>query len=82
MNRVAQHFSVGDRIKGKVQVDLNFFMIYYVFPAILLTENEHAVLLADEICSAWGNHFKDSKIKYTEYDKLYVSFHDKIFGIL
>jgi hypothetical protein len=82
VNQIAQRFSAGGKIKSRIQVDLNFFMIYYVFPAILLTESEHAVLLADAICSAWGNRFKESKIQYTDYDKLYTSFHDKIFGIL
>ena len=27
---------------GAIQTDLNFFMIYYVFPAILLTEHDDA----------------------------------------
>jgi hypothetical protein len=82
VNQIAKHFSNRGKIKGNIQVDLNFYMIYYVFPAILLTESEHAILLADAICSAWGSQFKESKIKYTDYDKLYASFHDKIFGIL
>ena len=30
-----------------VQTDLNFFMIYYVFPAILLTEHDDAKLIAE-----------------------------------
>ena len=32
-----------------VQTDLNFFMIYYVFPAILLTEHDDAKLIADHL---------------------------------
>ena len=64
-----------------VQTDLNFFMIYYVFPAILLTEHDDAKLIADHLCSRWGEKFKNSKIQYTDYDSLYVSFREKIFGI-
>lgn len=78
---VEEGFTVKGKIKGALQADLNFFMIYYVFPAILLTEHSEAVLLADAICAAWGNTFKNSKIDYTDYDKLYSSFREKILGI-
>ena len=62
-------------------MDLNFFMIYYVFPAILMTQNDNAKLMADTLCETWGKSFKDSKIGYTDYDTLYESFKEKIFGI-
>ena len=35
------------KIDSAVQTDLNFFMIYYVFPAILLTEHDDAKLIAE-----------------------------------
>ena len=77
--------AIGATKKGKIdsrtQVDLNFFMIYYVFPTILGTEHEYAKLIADSICSAWGKRFKESQIQYTDYDTLYGSFREKIFGI-
>lgn len=69
------------KIPANVQVDLNFFMIYYVFPTILNLESEHAKLIADKVCELWGKRFKDSKIQYTDYDTLYGSFRNKIFGI-
>lgn len=69
------------KIEGCVQADLNFFMIYYVFPALLKTDHEDARLIADAICSEWGKRFKDSKIRYTDYDSIYGAFREKIFGI-
>lgn len=69
------------KIDSAVQTDLNFFMIYYVFPAILKTEHEDAKLIDDTLCAKWGSTFKDSKISYTDYDSLYVAFREKIFGI-
>ena len=69
------------KIGGRKQVDMNFFMIYYVFPAILLTEHENAKEIADAICAKWGKTFKNSEIGYTTYEKLYDSFRNKIFGI-
>ncbi len=69
------------KVPANVQVDLNFFMIYYVFPTILKLECSSAKTLADKICQLWGDRFKDSKIQYTDYDTLYGSFRNKIFGI-
>lgn len=73
--------SKNGKIKSYVQTDLNFFMIYYVFPALLMTGHESAKTIADGICTAWGQRFKDSKIQYTDYDSLYNAFREKIFGI-
>ena len=78
---VKQIFEKKGKIKGSTQMDLNFFMIYYVFPAILMTQREEAKLMADTLCETWGNSFKDSKIGYTDYDSLHSSFKEKIFGI-
>lgn len=69
------------KIKGRVQMDLNMFMIYYVFPAILLTDHEDAILLCDSIKESWGNRFKNSRIEYTDYKTMYDSFSDKLLGI-
>ena len=79
---VREAFSVNGRMKSRMQADLNFFMIYYVFPALLLTESEYGDLLAKSICSLWGSTFKDSKISYADYDKIHDAFREKIFGIL
>ena len=81
VDAVKERYEVKGKIKGYVQADLNLFMIYYVFPAILKRDHEHAKLLADTLCETWGNSFKDSKIGYTDYDSLYKSFREKIFGI-
>ena len=81
VDAVKERYEVKGKIKGYVQADLNLFMIYYVFPTILKREHEHAKLLADTLCETWGSSFKDSKIGYTDYDSLYKSFREKIFGI-
>ena len=78
---VQQIFEKRGKIKGKVQMDLNFFMIYYVFPSILMTQSDDAKLMADTLCETWSNSFKGAKIGYTDYDTLYESFKEKIFGI-
>lgn len=78
---VFQRFQVKGKVNGRVQTDLNLFMIYYVFPSILLTEHENATEIADVLCNKWGKKFKDSKIGYTTYDSIYSSFKESILGI-
>ncbi len=81
INQIKEHFSVRGKIKSVVQLDLNMFMIYYVFPALVLTYHDDAKLMADTLCEEWNSQFKDVKIGYTDYDTLYKSFREKIFGI-
>ena len=69
------------KIDSAIQTDLNFFMIYYVFPTILKLESPDSKLIADSVCKVWSQTFKDSDIQYTDYDTLYASFREKIFGI-
>lgn len=78
---VKNKFCVKGKMKAYVQADLNLFMIYYVFPAILLTKSEYKDLIARSICDEWGEKFQDSKIKYVDYDGIYNGFREKIFGI-
>ncbi|MCR5686644.1 MAG: hypothetical protein K6G58_01245 [Lachnospiraceae bacterium] len=73
-------FSKNGKVGGRKAADLSFFMIYYVFPAILLTNEECADRVCSAIRSAWNSRFK-TNISYTDYDTLYGSFRNKIFGI-
>lgn len=80
-DRVEKNYSVKGKINGRVQADMNFFMIYYTFPAILMTGNEYAKAVADAVCGEWGNRFKNSKIGYADYDTIHGGFREKILGI-
>lgn len=82
VDQTRKRFEVKGKIKGRTQADLNFFMIYYTFPAILLMESEEAEILAEAICSEWGERFQNSKIGYADYDKIYGAFRERIFGII
>lgn len=82
IDAVTKRFSVKGKIRSRTQADLNFFMIYYFFPALLLTENEARDLVARSIRDKWASSFKESNINYADYDKIYSGFREKIFGIL
>ena len=78
---VWNRFSKNGKIRPVMQVDLNLFVLYYVFPSILMTGSDDATLIADHIRDAWSVKFKNGNIQYTDYDKIYDSFNEKIFGM-
>ena len=78
---VEEKYSKNGKISGRLQVDLNLFMIYYVFPAILETKKSCASLVADTLCAEWSKRISHRAIGYTTYEQLCGSFQEKIFGI-
>ena len=74
-------FTVRGKIKSRIQADMNFFMIYYVFPAILMTRSACADQVAKAVRDQWSRSFKNSDIGYTDYDSLLGAFNEKIFGL-
>ena len=79
---VEQRFAKRGKISGRSQMDINLMMIYYVFPAILLTQSECAVLLADAIRDEWRRRFRDSaQLQYADFEELCSNFQEKFMGI-
>ena len=79
-DKVFELFSKNGKMKGSKKADLSFFMIYYIFPAVLLAGDESSTLLCDKLKEAWNAKFGE-KISYTDYDTIYAGFKEKIFGI-
>lgn len=80
ISQIKENYTRFRRIPSGVQFTLNMFTIYYIFPAILLTESPNAEQLCQVLSSRWGEAFKDSKIKYTDYKTIHDSFKETIFG--
>lgn len=79
---VETRFAKKRKISTRSQTEINLFMIYFVFPSILLTKSECAGMIADAIRDEWRGRFRDSeKLDYTTYEVLYESFKEKFFGI-
>ncbi len=79
---VENRFAKRGKISGRSQMDINLFMIYYVFPSILLTKSECAGLLADAIRDEWRGRFRDSaQLDYTTFEELSGTFQEKFLGI-
>jgi len=79
---VESRFAKRGKISGRSQMDINLFMIYFVFPAILLTKSECAGLLADAIRDEWRGRFRDSaQLDYTTFEELSGTFQEKFLGI-
>ena len=79
---VEQRFAKRGKISGRSQMEINLMMLYYVFPAILLTQSECAVLLADAIRDEWRRRFRDSaQLQYADFEELCSNFQEKFMGI-
>ena len=79
---VEGRFAKRGKISGRTQMDINLFMIYYVFPAILMTQSECAVPLADAIRDEWRGRFRDSaQLSYGTFEEISSTFQEKIFGL-
>lgn len=66
---------------GGVKADLSLYMVYFIFPAILKTEDENATLLCDAIRDEWRVRTGNSVYDYTTYDELHGTFQEKLFGV-
>lgn len=79
---VEARFAKKGKISGRSQMEINLMMIYFVFPAILLTESDCAVSLADAIRDEWRGRFRDSaQLDYSTYEDIRMSFKEEMFGI-
>lgn len=79
---VEARFAKRGKISGRSQMDINLFMIYFVFPAILLTKSDCAVSLADAIRDEWRRRFRDSaQLDYTTYEEISETFKEKFLGL-
>ncbi len=78
---VTASFKKFGKVRGADLMNLNYYMIYYVFPAIQMNEEkDDAIRICDSLRDVWNSHFK-SNINYTDYDTLMEGFQTKIFGI-
>lgn len=73
-------FAKRGKVKGTDQMNLSYFMIYYVFPTILTERTEDGEAICDAMKEAFNTRFK-ANISYTDYETLYNGFVTKIFGI-
>ncbi|HAG69021.1 MAG TPA: hypothetical protein DCL38_03505 [Lachnospiraceae bacterium] len=69
------------RVPGYEEVNLTFFMIYYIFPAILLEESRYNTMVADALQAGFNERFKNSNIRYADYQTIHDGFNEKILGI-
>lgn len=78
---VHEEFKKFGKVRTGELMDLNCFLIYYIFPAILKNEGERAEAICDTLKATWNSRFK-CDINYTDYDSLMGGFKKKILGIM
>ena len=78
---VCREYGRRGKLYGGAKADLSLYMIYFLFPSILKTEDENAKLLCDSIRDEWRIRMKNPLFDYTTYDELHDTFQEKIFGV-
>lgn len=76
---VNDKFKKFGKVRGSDLMNLNYFLIYYVFPSILMNE-EKGQDICEALKDAWNSQFK-ANINFTDYETLMAGFQTKIFGI-
>ena len=74
-------FGKWGRLSGGVRSDLSLYMIYFIFPAFIKTEDENAEIICDAIRDEWRSRTKNYSYDYTTYEELHDSFQEKLFGV-
>ena len=82
---VYKRYSFLGKVGKMKKKDLNLFMIYYIFPSMLLkgednAEKEMAHTGCDSLLKTWNSVF-DTDISYLEYPVILEGFNDKLFGV-
>ncbi|MBP9997463.1 MAG: hypothetical protein KBT19_09410 [Lachnospiraceae bacterium] len=80
VNEVKDKFAKNGKIGKTKMLDLNFMMIYYIFPAIMMAQPTHSALICDTIRDKWNDGF-GTKIDYASYDTIIEGFKGKFLGI-
>ena len=81
VDAVNEKYRKWGRVSVKRRTDLGFYLIYYVFPALLLKEEPEGKILADQIRDTWNREMKE-KISYADYETIRTSFQDKLLGLI
>lgn len=66
--------------KGRKSVELNMYMVMYVFPGIIASNGEFAWEIAETIGERWHNSFESNVLKCTDYDTINAGFRRSIFS--
>lgn len=81
VTQVFDAYSKNGKVKSRLQMDLNYMMIYYFFPVLLLREDENKTLICDAVRDKWNEVFHTT-INYADYEIIKAGFKRKIFGFV
>ncbi len=79
VKQIYDGFAKNGRVGSGKVLDLNFMMVYYFFPGLLLTGGDKATVIADAIKEKWNATFACG-IEYGTYDFIMEGFKKKLFG--
>ena len=67
----------GKRPKGRKAVDLNLYMVMYVFPGIVAAGGQFSYEIAEAIGRKWPDKFDSNVLRCTDYDTINSGFRRK-----
>lgn len=67
------------KLDGRTRSELSLFMVYYVFPSILL-QGENMTELAEGVLKVSRKELRNKELQYADYQTIYDGFSDKILG--
>lgn len=76
---VWERYSKNGRMKNAVSMDINFVMIYYIFPYLLEQTQCGGPEFAERLRLKW-NEIHKCNISYAPYDEIYRGFKKRLFG--
>ncbi len=69
------------KLRKSVKVDMGMYMIYFLFPSILLEEDEYGKQLCDAVRDNWRSRSENSVYEYGTYEEIYEGFKERLLGI-
>jgi len=79
-NDIFEAYSKNGKMNGRIAMDLNFVMIYYIFPGILKRNEENGKIICDALKDNWNQKF-GCGIDYGTYEDILSGFRTKLFGL-
>ena len=64
----------GKQPRGREMMDINIYMVMYVFPGIIATNRIYARNIAETVAEGWRDRFKNSMLSCSDYDTINAGF--------
>lgn len=68
----------GKHPNGRRMMEVNIYMVMYVFPGIIAVKGRYSVNIAETIATMWNGTFKNTNLSCSDYDNINSGFRRKL----